>query len=160
VKTLLALSALLLATPAAAQKVDIVDGGTMNVDGTLYRLWGIAAPEAQQLCDDGWPIGQEAIRTLAKLMTGRRAVVCVPRERDQNKVMMAVCKADREDLSAAMVRDGLAWADKYYSDDYVDMERDARYERRGRHDHSCELPTWLQNRVTLPPLKPPAGSKK
>lgn len=161
-KTLFALSAaLLLATPAAAQRVDIVDGGAMYVDGTLYRLWGIAGPEARQLCDDGWPIGNEAIRALAKLMIGRKSVVCTPRERDENRIMMAVCKADgRDDLAAAMVRDGLAWADKYYSDDYVDIERDARYERRGRHDHSCELPKWLQNRVTLPPIKPPPGSKK
>ncbi len=151
------------ATPAAAQKVDIVDGGTMQVDGTLYRLWGIAGPEAAQLCDDGWPIGKEAIRNLARLMAGHQAVVCVGREKDDRGVMMAVCKADRDDLSAGMVRDGMAWADRYYSDDYIDIERDARYERRGRHDHSCELPMWLQNRQApaAPRPKPPAaGSKK
>ncbi len=155
-KFLVVILAFLLASPAAAQKVDIVDGGSMYVDGTLYKLWGIAGPEAKQLCDDGWPIGLEAIRALAGLMAGRQSVVCVPRERDQNRVMMAVCKADgRDDLGAAMVRDGMAWADRYYSDDYIDLERDARYARRGRHDHSCELPVWLQNRVT-----PPARSRK
>ena len=157
-----ALFALLVASPAAAQKVDIVDGGSMHVDGVPYKLWGIAAPEPRQLCDDGWPIGNEAIRNLAKLMTGRRSVVCVGREKDDRGVMMAVCKADgRDDLAAAMVRDGMAWADRYYSDDYIDIERDARYERRGRHDHSCELPQWLQNRVTpAPRQQPPAGSRK
>jgi endonuclease YncB( thermonuclease family) len=154
-RCLVALTAFLLAAPAAAQKVDIVDGGTMHVDGTLYRLWGIAAPEPAQLCDDGWPIGNEAIRALARLMTGRRAVVCVGRERDQRGVMMAICKADNDDLGAAMVRDGMAWADKYYSDDYVDLERDARYERRGRHDHSCELPQSIQNRTLPNPRRKP-----
>jgi endonuclease YncB( thermonuclease family) len=143
---LLILCALLLASPAAAQKVEIVDGGTMQVDGTLYRLWGIAAPEPRQLCDDGWPIGQEAIRALARLMTDRRAVACFGREKDKFGVKMAVCRADTVDLGAAMVRDGMVWADKFYSNDYIDIEREARYARRGRHDHSCELPPALQNR--------------
>jgi endonuclease YncB( thermonuclease family) len=50
-----ALIALAVATaPAVAQTV--VDGDTLKLDGTTYRLWGIDAAEIHQTCGD-WPAG-------------------------------------------------------------------------------------------------------
>ena len=45
------LCALTLATPVFAQTA--IDGDTIKLDGTTYRLWGIDAPESKQACG-GW----------------------------------------------------------------------------------------------------------
>ena len=41
----------LASAPAAAQTV--TDGDTLKQGGATYRLWGIDAPEAKQVCPDG-----------------------------------------------------------------------------------------------------------
>ena len=38
----------------------ITDGDTLEQGGVTYRLWGIDAPEAKQVCPDGWPAGSLA----------------------------------------------------------------------------------------------------
>jgi endonuclease YncB( thermonuclease family) len=54
----------LLALPAAAQ---VTDGDTLKQGGVTYRLWGIDAPEAKQVCPDGWPAGSLAATRLQAL---------------------------------------------------------------------------------------------
>ncbi len=56
------LLSLLVAIPVAAQTV--TDGDTIKFGTTIYRLWGIDAPETKQVCADGWPAGSEATRAL------------------------------------------------------------------------------------------------
>jgi endonuclease YncB( thermonuclease family) len=51
-------TALVVASPCAAQSA--VDGDTLKQGGVTYRLWGIDAPEAKQVCPDGWPAGSLA----------------------------------------------------------------------------------------------------
>ena len=60
-----------LALPAAAQTA--VDGDTIKLDGTTWRLWGIDVPETKQASLDGWPAGIEAIAALRRLMEGARS---------------------------------------------------------------------------------------
>jgi hypothetical protein len=43
----------------AARAQTVVDGDTIKLDGTRWRLWGIDAPETHQSCADGWPAGLE-----------------------------------------------------------------------------------------------------
>lgn len=45
----------LLSSPTSAQT--ITDGDTPKLNGTVYRLWGIDAPEIKQDCPDGRPRG-------------------------------------------------------------------------------------------------------
>ena len=136
----LCLSAMLvvLAWPAAAQTT-ITDGDKININGVGYKLLGIAAPDPRQLCDDGYPSGTEAIKTLRTLMTGRR-IACESRGRDPSGRTLALCRADGRDIGEAMVRAGMAWPEPRNGRDYVDVERDARAERLGVHDHACILP--------------------
>lgn len=54
---------------------------------------------------------------------------------------VAVCRANGEDLSAILVREGLAWAFVRYSGDYAEQEALAKTYRRGIHAHDCE-PAW------------------
>ena len=134
----LALIVALVAGPAFAQT--ITDGDTIKQDGVIYRLWGIDAPEAKQLCPDGWPAGSLATTRLQALTAGR-SIVCQEKDRDRYGRIVAICRASGEDLGAIMVREGMAWAFMRYSADYVGQEAKAKADRLGIHSHDCQ-PAW------------------
>jgi endonuclease YncB( thermonuclease family) len=138
VKFLLFLVAALISSPAVGQV--ITDGDTLKIGGTIYRLWGIDAPEAKQTCPDGWPAGSLAATRLQALTAGR-SIVCQEKDRDRYGRIVAICRASGEDLGAIMVREGLAWAFVRYSRDYEDEHAKAAGERRGVHAHGC-VPAW------------------
>ena len=130
--------ALTVASPCAGQT--ITDGDTLKQEGVTYRLWGIDAPEAKQVCPDGWPAGSLAATRLQALTAGR-SIVCQEKDRDRYGRTVAICRASGEDLGAIMVREGFAWAFTRYSIDYVDQQEEARRANRGVHAHDC-LPAW------------------
>lgn len=125
---------LLLALPAHAQ-VRVIDGDTIALNGTTYRLHGIDAPELKQECD-GWMAGQYAAAVLRGLVD-KRIVVCIPRTTDRFGRTVAICLADGVDVGAEMVRQGMAWAFIRYSKSYVDLEVAAKAEGLGIHAHGC-----------------------
>ena len=139
--SVLVASLTLVALPAFAESVRVVDGDTLRVDGVTYRLWGIDAPEARQSCADDWPAGRTATEHLRALI-GDRHVTCEPRTLDRYGGIFALCRADGRDLGADMVADGHAWAFVRYSRDYVDEEREAAAVKAGIHGHTCQ-PAWL-----------------
>jgi len=114
------LASVVFAFPASAQS--ITDGDTLKQSGVTYRLWGIDAPEAKQVCPDGWPAGSLATTRLQALTAGR-SVVCQEKDRDRYGRIVAICRASGEDLGAILVREGLAWAFVRYSSDYVGQAR-------------------------------------
>ena len=132
------IAALLLAQPAVCQTV--TDGDTLKLDGKVYRLWGVDAPETKQDCPDGWPAGHLATTTLQAFVTGRQ-VVCEKKDTDRYGRTVAICRAGGEDLGALMVRAGMAWAFVRYSSDYVDQEAKAKAAGIGLHGHDC-VPAW------------------
>jgi hypothetical protein len=98
----LAIALIGLASPVAAQTVTITDGDKIDIDGVGYRLLGVAAPDPHQLCDDGYPSGTEAIKTLRTLISGRR-IACENHGREPSGRLLAICRADGRDLGEAMV---------------------------------------------------------
>jgi endonuclease YncB( thermonuclease family) len=142
--------ALTVASPCAGQT--ITDGDTLKQEGVTYRLWGIDAPEAKQVCPDGWPAGSLATTRLQALTAGR-AIVCQEKDRDRYGRTVAICRASGEDLGAILVREGFAWAFIRYSSDYVGAERQAKAAKLGVHAHGCEPPwEWrAQQRVKTGP---------
>jgi hypothetical protein len=68
---------MLVALPAFAEPVRVVDGDTLRIDGVTYRLWGIDAPEAGHLCADGWPAGHTATEHLRALIRNRQEGNCL-----------------------------------------------------------------------------------
>jgi endonuclease YncB( thermonuclease family) len=134
----LGVAAAVLVLPASAQTT--IDGDTIKMKGATYRLYGIDAAETEQICADGWAAGRAAISHLRDLMHDRE-VACKAVTRDHDGRMLAVCTADGEDLGAAMVAAGMAWASTRYSNEYVQEEAQANIERLGVHDHDC-APAW------------------
>jgi endonuclease YncB( thermonuclease family) len=144
-RLLLGLSLLssLLALPATGQTV--TDGDTIRFDGKAVRLWGIDAAELHQRCADGWPAGEMASHHLADLMR-HRTITCEARTTDRYGRVVALCRADGEDLGAAMVSAGMAWAFIRYSRDYVGQEEAAASRELGVHGHECERPWAYRTR--------------
>lgn len=128
----------LINTNASGQ---VVSGDTLILDGKLYRLWGIDAPESEQRCADGWPAGALAKARLQTLMQ-RGALHCEERERDIYGQSIAACTASGKDLGAALVREGLAWPSRQHAEEYLDQQAKAKEERLGIHSHPC-TPPWI-----------------
>lgn len=106
----------------------VVDGDTIELGGTIYRINGIDAPEMGQKCKSGsksWPCGKEAANLMVSLVQGQ-AVDCVTHTKDQYGRQIATCYVGEQDLGAAIVEAGLAWAYVRFSDEYVEEEQAAR----------------------------------
>lgn len=129
--------ALVAGRPAVAQTV--IDGDSLQVDGKAYRLHGIDAPEAAQICADGWPAGFVAEEYLGELIEGRH-ITCATTTGDRDGETVALCRADGVDLGGAMVTGGHALAFVPYSARYISQEDAAVAAQRGIHAHKCLAP--------------------
>ncbi len=107
----------------------VVDGDTIEINGTRVRLEGIDAPEGDQTCARAgggtWRCGQAASVELERLI-GRAAVRCESRGTDGYGRTLGICFVGTTDINAQMVRGGYAWAFVKYSRAYVAEEADAR----------------------------------
>ena len=125
--------AALASVSAQAAETHVIDGDTLTIGETTYRLHGIDAPEAGQKCNGSskpWPCGKLATEELIRLTEGQE-VRCDNRGMDDYDRVLAVCTAGDVELNDTLVRRGFAWAFIKFSDDYVDAEREARDAKRG-----------------------------
>lgn len=129
--------ALLSVTAIAAEvtgSARLIDGDTLELDGTIVRLHGIDAPESGQRCERsdgrGYDCGETALDGLRKLTAGQ-TVSCEGKSTDQYGRLIAICRAQGHELNREMVRLGLAMAFRRYSDDYLEAEIDAFKAGRG-----------------------------
>ncbi len=135
----LAVLMICLCPALAGAEPRVIDGDTLELDGTVYRLNGIDAPEHGQRCGN-WDCGKAATETLVELVKGHD-VTCDPITRDGYGRVIATCFADGADIGADMVDKGLAWAFVKYSDAYVTEERAAQRKVRGVWSDSY-TPPW------------------
>lgn len=120
--------------PVIAGDAIVIDGDTLEIGGRRIRLEGIDAPEMAQSCqtDSGspWRCGRAAQQKLTEVTRGQ-TVACDAAGTDKYGRILAVCFVEGEDINAALVRQGLAWAFVRYSELYVSKEAEARAARRG-----------------------------
>ena len=107
-----AIIGLSLSLPAEAQtyvgKAQAVDGDSLEIGETRFRLFGIDAVEKHQTCDrDGqtWACGADASTALAAIVE-RGSVNCTQRSIDQYGRIVATCLVGGYDLAEQMVRQG------------------------------------------------------
>lgn len=122
------------------------DGDSITISGKRIRLFGIDAPEFDQVCTRGterWSCGQEAANQLSKLVTGRE-VKCVPTGIDGFDRIVARCSAGGVDINRTMVALGYAVAFRKYSTEYVSAEDTARNNKRGLWSGRFEMPAEVR----------------
>ena len=130
----------------------VIDGDTVDLDGTRIRLHGIDAPEAAQRCTDSagrpWPCGLDAGQALRQHI-GRQAVTCIRRDTDKYGRMVAVCTvgADALDVGRWMVQQGHAVAYRKYGLDYVADEDAARLARVGMWEGTFQDPSAFRHQA-------------
>ncbi len=132
------------------------DGDSFRIGDTRYRLFGIDAPEFDQLCSRGgeqWACGKVASEQLSKLITGRD-VRCVSTGSDTFGRILAKCTVGSTDVNRAMVAGGYAVAFRRYSTDYVSAEETARNNHRGLWAGTFEMPSEVRAAARRPDPAP------
>jgi endonuclease YncB( thermonuclease family) len=128
----------------------VVDGDTIEIHGTRIRLWGIDAPESDQLCrdqdSDQYRCGAKAAAALATLFAAiPRPIACTPINLDQYGRVVAICTlgSPGPDLGHWLVANGHALDWPFYSKGkYRDAQREAQEAGRGIWSGSYVEP-WL-----------------
>jgi endonuclease YncB( thermonuclease family) len=143
---------LAFAVPALAEIAGsprIVDGRTLEVAGQEVRLFGIDAPDLDQVCRHGgrdYQCGKVARAALWDLVAGLD-VSCTPEAEAPGPggSVAASCTAGDRQLNESMVAAGWALADRDATERYVGIEADARKARRGLWKGEFEPPwEWRQ----------------
>jgi endonuclease YncB( thermonuclease family) len=144
-RPLLALLLLVTATVAVAQQARVIDGDTIELStGERIRLWGIDAPEGDQICQrDGrpWRCGDEAAAALRTLIDHHQ-VTCATVDRDRYDHTVAVCLANSRDIGAELIRQGWALGfDGRSTGTYAGEQLEAEQAGRGLWSGSF-VPPW------------------
>jgi endonuclease YncB( thermonuclease family) len=116
-------------------QASVIDGDTLEIHGSRVRIFGIDAPESDQLCRDEenelYRCGQKASNALFDFI-GRRPVECIEVDRDRYKRAVSVCTVGATDIADWLVRNGLALDWPLYSKGgYAAAESEAKQEQRG-----------------------------
>lgn len=123
--------------------VRVIDGDTLDVGGVRVRLHGIDAPEVAQTCETKggviWACGNWVRAELEARIEGRKAT-CEAHGWDRYDRVIGTCRVAGIDIGEAMVRDGLAFAYRRYSLDYVQAENAAELAHRGLWGSEVQAP--------------------
>lgn len=148
---------------AAAQpegRIRVIDADTWDVGGVRVRLFGIDAPELDQICTRAsgadWACGVWATDRVRALYGGATAR-CAPVSRDRYGRVVARCSVGGADAGRALVSRGLAFAYRRYSMDYDLDEKGAAVNARGLHAGRVQRPAAFRAARRRAEDGPPAG---
>lgn len=124
--------------------VQVIDADTWDVGGERVRLFGIDAPEIAQTCRDArnksWSCGEWATDQVRDRFEGH-VVTCERLGTDKYQRTIARCFDDGLDVARDMVSNGLAFAFRRFSSDYVLDEKAAAIRMVGLHAGSVQSPS-------------------
>lgn len=128
-------------------RIQVLDAGTLRIDGARVRLFGIDAPGPVQTCRNAegavYACGRRAAAFMKKVIGGS-PVTCAPHRPGTT----AVCYADGSDIASALVRAG--WA-LHESGTFIYLadERNAQAAGRGMWSGTFTRPSrWRQQNAT------------
>ena len=145
-----------------AGKAKVLEGDTIEINGTQVRLFGIDAPENGQTCTikrKPFRCDRAAASALADKI-GARIVECEPKDLDIYNRIVSVCFVEGEDINAWMVARGWALAYRQYSRDYVSQEERASKAKLGMWQGEFELPWDWRQKVSQSNARLQSGDKQ
>jgi endonuclease YncB( thermonuclease family) len=116
-------------------QASVIDGDTLEIHGARIRVFGIDAPESDQLCrneeSDLYRYGQRASNALFEFID-HRPVECIEVDRDRYNRAVAVCTVGGTDIADWLVSNGLAldWS-RYSKNGYAAPQMAAERQNRG-----------------------------
>ncbi len=122
---------------------DTFRGLTQDNREVRFRIHGIDAPERKQ------PFNQRSKQYLSDLIYDKTVGIVVQTEGDRyGRPVVWVYTPDGKDVSAEMIRAGMAWHYTYYSDDteYARLEIKARKKRIGLWSQPNPVTPWDMRR--------------
>ena len=125
-----------------SNKVKVVDGDTINLNGQKIRFSGIDTPEINQVCNKNDEIIKCGIlaKELLISMIGNNKVKCVNEGVDRYKRILAECFVNNQSLSKYLVREGFAFAYRKYSTKFIEDENYAKKNKKGMWSMTFEYP--------------------
>lgn len=140
-RLIVAILVLLMAGPAATwaqdrktieadpANVEVIDGDTLQVNGTVLQLYGIDAPELGQACRHNrnlWHCGIDAALALRKVIILERSPVRCRSWDGDGPLPVYVCEAGRVDLAKHLLETGSVTALPGTFPDYMELEKNAK----------------------------------
>ena len=125
-------------------KAEVIDGDTIKIKGKKIRLFGIDAPEVDQICfksSNPYHCGHTAAKALIRF-TKNRTIYCYYTELDKYKRILGTCNygEGKQDINAMMVYFGHAVAYTRYSKKYLKEEKEAQKYKYGLWKGTFERP--------------------
>ena len=125
-----------------SNKVKVVDGDTIHLNGEKIRFSGIDTPEIKQLCNKNNEVIKCGILAKELLINkiGKNKVKCVNEGVDRYKRILAECFVNNQSLSKYLVREGFAFAYRKYSTKFIEDENYAKKNKKGMWSMTFEYP--------------------
>ena len=124
-------------------KAKVVDGDTIKINKKKVRLFGIDAPEKDQICkkvyfnflifnfQKDYKCGEESTLALSKKLQNKEVKCILEDNKDIYKRNIGTCYIKNQDINKWLVKNGYALAYKKYSKKYVLDEQYAKENELG-----------------------------
>ena len=125
-----------------SNKIKVVDGDTIHLNGEKIRFIGIDTPEIKQLCNKNNVVIKCGLLAKELLINkiGKNKVKCENEGIDRYKRILAECFVNNQSLSKYLVREGFAFAYRKYSTKFIEDEKYAKKNKKGMWSMTFEYP--------------------
>ena len=146
-KILFSLLFLLVFTKALSEEITgkaiVIDGDTIKINDERIRLYGIDAPEKEQICkkiylsffifnfQKDYKCGEKSILELSKKLNNKKVKCTLQSNKDRYKRYIGICYIKNQDINRWLVRNGYALAYRRYSKKYIPDEQYAMRNKLG-----------------------------
>ena len=124
-------------------KAKVIDGDTIRISEKKIRLFGIDAPEKEQICkkiylsflifdfQKNYKCGEKSALALLNKLKGKKVKCIIKENKDRYKRNIGICYVKNQDINKWLVKNGYAVAYKKYSKKYVLNEQYAKKNKLG-----------------------------